>query len=318
MRLSVAFLLSVALIPAAIAWPSDAESSGAGNSRLSSGIGPPPTSAPREFWDVWLRFHEAEFCLGLDALFIYHQKGLEVWCRIEDEKTFQKFSETLSPLRATYQIEVYPTRPPVDKKSSDDKYPPPSLWNNEELRTYLQDPFHSNRNQEDPVPRPPLDIRGPDYFFKQRMILFADQTLDWESKMNRYAGDLPALMDAATNSAVPEGIRTRAAAICIAHLQAVDRYADRLTANMSEALPKSTKKGASNPEPAKPSSTSSAPRDVARAVADSAQSVARRVYHFIHPVRFTVELPDLKEPSLLDSLRRLHKLVGDLQGTLKR
>jgi hypothetical protein len=136
--------------------------------------------------------------------------------------------------------------------------------------------------------------------------------------MNRCAGDLPALADAAFNSAMPQEIRSRAAAICLAHSQAVDRYAERLGVSLTQALPKGTKKSANATEQKKAAAVASLPRDAAIQVADSAQSVARRIYRFIHPTHFTVGLLDLREPDLLESLKSLRKLVAGFQRTVSR
>jgi len=44
------------------------------------------SEVPLQLREGWLRFHEAELCQGVDAVFVFHKKGMEVWCRVEDEK----------------------------------------------------------------------------------------------------------------------------------------------------------------------------------------------------------------------------------------
>jgi hypothetical protein len=65
--------------------------------------------------------------------------GLDNAGSSEDEKAFTRLKEMLQPLRAKYRIGLYPTRPLSDKKSLLELNPPPSFWNNEELRRYLRD-----------------------------------------------------------------------------------------------------------------------------------------------------------------------------------
>jgi hypothetical protein len=149
------------------------------------------------------------------------------------------------------------------------------------------------------------------------MMLFAEQTLDWDRRMKRYSADLPALADAAFNPALPGEIRKRAAAVCLAHAHAVDRYLEKLGGNLTQALPKGTQKSPSAPEKEKPEPEASTPRDAAVKVDASAQSLARRIYHFIHPTHYTVGLMDLREPSLLGSLRSLRRAVSVFQRTLE-
>jgi len=75
------------------------------------------SEVPLQLREGWLRFHEAELCQGVDAVFVFHKKGMEVWCRVEDEKNYHKFTEMLEPLRASYQIDLYATRPTPEEKS---------------------------------------------------------------------------------------------------------------------------------------------------------------------------------------------------------
>lgn len=319
MRATITVIFGLALILVFSSQPSDAKARDAARVRFKSGAGPPPVDAPREIWDAWLRFHEAELCQGLDTIFVFHKKGVEIWCRVEDEKAYQKFSDILSPLRADHEIGLYTTRPPAEKTNTEEKNPPPSLWNNNELRIYLGDPFARNRNLNDEaIPNvAPSNRADYDFMLKQRMMMFADQILDWDRRMKRYSGDLPALADAAFNPALPREIRKRAAAICLAHSHAVDKLLEKLGENLAQALPKGTKKSSSAPEEEKPEPAASTPRDVAIKVAESAQSLARRIYYFIHPTRYTVGLTDLREPSLLGSLRNLRRMVSVFQRTLE-
>ncbi len=285
---------------------------------IKSGTGPPPAAAPREIWDVWLHFHEEELCQGLDTYFVFQDSAVEIWCRIDDEKSFQKFTDLIAPLRGRFQVTVYPTRPTVEKKSSDDKEPPPSLWTNVELRGYLHDPFLRFDNVPDPeIPRPP-PRRGsdPEYMFKQRIIMFADQTLEFASKMRRFADDLPALAGAAYGPGMPAAFHARARAVCLAHALAVDRYAEKLAGNLSQALPRGGRKSPEGTEEKKPEAAASTPREAALRIAGTAASFARRAYHFIYPIHHTVAVSDLRESSLLESAKEIHRLVSDFQHSL--
>ncbi len=315
MRSIFTLILGLALVSALSDAPSGARDESGAGARFKTGAGPPPAAAPREIWDAWLRFHEGELCQGLDTIFVFHKNGMEIWCRIEDEKAYQKLTEIVAPLRSSFVIDLYPTRLSVDKKPADAKEPPPSLWNNAELRSYLQDPYARNGGLDDPeVMRPPAFHRGEaELMFKQRLIMFAAQTLDWERKMNRYAGDLPALVQAALNRTIPDELRARAKAVCVTHAQAVDRLDERLTENMMQALPRAAKKASDAPE-TKPAV--SAPEDAACQIADAAQNVSRRIYRFIHPTHYTVQLLDLRQPDLIEALRGLRKLVSIFLHTL--
>lgn len=260
--------------------------------------------------DFWLRFHEADLCQGLDAVFLFRPKGLEIWCIVEDEKSFDKLNEFLAPLRPSYQIAVYPTRPPAEKKSIEDRNPPPSLWNNDELRTFLSDPFVSAMNAPaDPTKPRPLTATQAD-IVKERMIMFTEQTLDWNRRLRRYAADLPALTEMAADSSLGPETRARASSICLAHAQAIERLASRLNDSLSEAFPRAAKRPKSPAEADKADAPKMAPIESARELSSSALAIARRVYRFIHPQWHTVGLADLREPSLLEALRGLRRMAN--------
>lgn len=263
--------------------------------------------------EVWLRFHEAELCQGVDAVFQFHDKGMEVWCRVEDEKTYQKFLELVEPLRASYEIDLYTTRPLTEKKTIEDNDPPPSIWNNAEIRGYLQDPFGKNPTGGGISIRPASGgERDADFFLKQRMLMFAQQTLEWNEKMKRYALDLPGLTHAAYGADAIPGLRARAAAASHAHAQGVDKYAERLAENLSHALPKASRRFRPTEKETLPAAAAS-PATSAEQVSNAGQSISRRVYRFIHPQHHTVGLVDLREPSLLESLKTLRTMVDGFQ-----
>jgi hypothetical protein len=216
-----------------------------------------------------LRFHELELCQSVDAVFVFDTKGVEVWCLIEDERSYQRVVELLEPLRASFEVTLYTHRPPPPpKKGPDDKDPPPGIWNNAELREYLQDPFARGGAAASGLSvRPPAgEGTDPDMFLKQRMIMFADQTLDW--------------------------------------------------GKMTHALPKSTRRFRPRDD-GTPAASLAPPEDGAFQLAGAARSIARRVQRFVHPMNHTVGLVDLREPSLLDSLRTLRRMAGDFQRSLK-
>jgi len=147
--------------------------------------------------------------------------------------------------------------------------------------------------------------------------MYAEQTLDWEKKLRRFAEDLPALARMATDNSSSSETRRRAAAVCLDHAQEVDRYVGRLVDNLSQALPKGSGKTQRDaPESDRPEGAKIAAVESAVQVADSAAVVARRVYRFIHPRMHTVGLVDLKESSLLDALKELRKTTAAFQRAM--
>jgi len=78
----------------------------------------PNRNTPQKLQDAWLSFHETDLCQEVDAIFVFRKSGLEVWSRIESDKTFQKFHELFEPLKNSYPVELYTTRPSEEKKTA--------------------------------------------------------------------------------------------------------------------------------------------------------------------------------------------------------
>jgi hypothetical protein len=62
------------------------------------------------------------------------------------------------------------------------------------------------------------------------------------------------------------------------------------------------------------------PLDCADYISDLAQDAARRVYQFIHPdpEHYTVDLDELRRPSLLDSFKTLQKADQEYQTAMAK
>ena len=280
----------------------------------------PNGSTPRELTEAWLRFHEADLCQGVDATFVFTKDEMEVRSLIEDEKSYERFQELLAPLRSSYKIEVQETRPPEQEKSGEKREPPPSLWENYELRSFMGDPvarakerpgFDENSNHS------PVGLFAWDEAetLKQRLLVYADQTLAWNRKMERYAKDLPSLTRVALDPTLAPNLRARASAVCMTHAQTLDRYIAKLNSNLEPAFPRSNDK-ARPTQPVKPAVDLKTPIDRADYLSNSVQGVAHRIYLFIHPENYSVGLDELRQPSLLESLKTLRTTDVDYQKSL--
>jgi hypothetical protein len=267
-----------------------------------------------ELRDLWLRFHETELCQGLDTIFVFLPRGIEIWCLIEDERSFDRLKEMIEPLRAKFAIAVYLTRPVAEKRSPEDRDPPPSLWNNMELRAYLSDPLARS---------PMMEMRGPtaggaheaELQLKQRMTLFAEQTLEWDRRIKHFGSEIPELIRLAADSSTDAPTRARARSVSIAHAQELERYAVRVTDYLTQAFPRPKVKPGNAGE-TRTETAGANPFDSALRLSASAAAVAQRVLRFIHPRSHTVPISDLKEPSLLESLRLVRRQSVNLQRIL--
>jgi hypothetical protein len=271
----------------------------------------PSAQTPEPLWDLWIRFHEAELCQGMNAVFVFHDAAVEAWCPVRDQDSLEKLSAMTRALPPQFAAELYTSREILEKPSGSD--PPPSLWNNQELRLYLQDPFARNsvvdagrvgiRTRDEPV---------NDMFLKQRIAMYAKQTLDWNRRLRELGMELPALAEGLTHA--PATVRARLAAVCRAHTRELDKHAERLSQNLVQALPSGKRKSSVKIR----ESRSQKPHEIARQISAAAQSASRNIYRFIHPQEHTVDLPELREPGLLESLSALRKLAARFDQAVKR
>ena len=286
----------------------------------------PNRNTPRELTETWLRFHEADLCQGVDAVFVFTEDGMEVRSLIVDEKIYEKFQELLAPLRSSYKIKVQETRPLEQEKSGEKREPPPSLWENYELRSFLGDPVARARERPGST-IDPMDERAEQLYLryhqddaellKQRLLVYADQILAWNRKMEQYAKGIPSLTRVALDTTLAPDLRARANTVCMMHAQNLDRYIAKLNYNLEFAFPHSRDK-ARPTQREKPGADLKTPIDRADYLSDSAQAVAHRVYQFIHPEHYSVGLDELRQPGLLESLKLLRTTDLDYQKSLAK
>ncbi len=97
----------------------------------------------------------------------------------------------------------------------------------------------------------------------------------------------------------------------------MERIAGRLNASLEPALPYS---GGRDRAVRKEKSDSADKTivELADHISDFAQAVSLHVYQFIHPEQYTVGLNELREPSLLESLKSLQKMSSEFQQALAK
>ena len=264
--------------------------------------------------DVWLRFHERDLCTEVDAVFVFQPKGMEIWCRAKDEGSLRELNSLLAPLQNSYRIDVYATYSDREKKpwAREDDDPPPSLWNNEELRGYMRDPSVRWGVFDDSTSSSILDA-GQDPALKRRMKLFGDQVLEWTQKMDRLARDLPSLAGAGYGGDKLPGIQDRARAVILDHVREIGRYAGRLFENLRPAFPQGSGNDRPSQAPKPEAGVPEPPYDSALHVAAQARAANQRILRFLYPQEYTVNLTELRDPGLLDRIKSVQQSAADFE-----
>lgn len=300
----VLFLVNV-IIPAGLPAPASA------GADLSEPMG--FLEAPKALCRVWLRFHETNLCQGMDAVFVFNRNGVEVWSRVKDKKSYEKLQRLLEPLHEIYQIALYATHPTEDEESGYEWDPPSSLWENYELRSYLGDPFARARERlgsdmERNIIAPPADE-----MLKQRLLVYAEEVLERNWKIRRYASDLPLLAHVATDPSIDLEFKRKAAQVCKAHAKNLKKELEKLEKSLRYAFPRSREEEDSSSHQEQSAGSERSYTDFAHQIDIDVQDVANRVDSFIRPKQYTVDLSELRRPSLLEAIKGLEKMVSEFQ-----
>jgi hypothetical protein len=273
----------------------------------------PNGHTPPKLVEAWLRFHESELCQNTDAVFIFDDKGMEAWYVSKDEGISQKLRELFQPPDGSYRVEFYPTKKPAEKRTYDDEGPPPSLYMNGELRGHLMDGPEIISSSD--VDRNRRILENRKWTMDARLFVWAEQVLEWNRKVNRYAMDLPLLVRVALDPSMASGTRSMAASACKAHAQNMGKDLGKLETNLKQAFPAVDKKERYS-KVEKPDKAGKTPAESAGQMTDAAQNIFRQIHRFIYPEQHTVTLEELRQPSLLENLRLLKRMVSDFQKNL--
>jgi hypothetical protein len=276
--------------------------------------GLPDRDTPNKLTEVWLRFHKAELCQGIEADFAFKDNGMEVRGFIEDDSAFQKFETMLQPLRGSHKVELRLERRQEEKKPEEKKErnPPASLWENYELRSFLGDPAARARALVDFEEDSNLYLPPPGDMLKQRLLIYAEQVLEWNRKIERYAKHASALTRAAHDPGLPSGLRASAGVVVMAHARNMGKLLSKLNGSLERAFPQ-VEKGDRTIQPKRAGPVPKDIVDFADQISQYAQAVAQHVSQFIYPEHYSVGLDELRQPGLLESLRTLRKMNSDFQ-----
>jgi hypothetical protein len=158
-----------------------------------------------------------------------------------------------------------------------------------------------------------------DELLKQRLLIYAEQTLSRNRKMDHYALDLFALARMALDPGIPSDLRSKALAICLAHARKLEKNIGKLSSGLAQAIPGSAKWESGSAQPAADLyADNKLLPEKAEQIYTYAQSIARRVHRFIYPEYYTIELEELRYPSLFESLKTLQRMVLKFQEALAK
>jgi hypothetical protein len=272
----------------------------------------PNEHTPPQLVKAWLRFHEGELCQNVDAVFFFDNRGMEVRYVSKDDGIYQKLRELFPSPDGSYRVELYPTRKPPEKRASDDEGPPPSIYMNDELRRHLLDGPYAILTNEAEAKRV-SEYRK--WAVDTRLIAYAEQILEWNRKVNRYAIDLPLLIRVASDPSTASGTRSMAAAICKSHAQNMGKDLAKLEKNLKQAFPQGDKIRRSS-KAEQPGKAEKTPAESAEQISKAAQELVRHIHRFIYPDQHTVTLEELRQPSILENLGSLERMVWDFQKAL--
>jgi hypothetical protein len=274
----------------------------------------PNRNTPLKLVEAWLRFHESELCQSVDAVFIFDSKGMEAWYVSKDEGMQQKLRDMFQPPDGSYRVEFYPTRKLPEKRSlDDDGGPPPSLYMNYELRAHLPENLEIFSSDDSESNRRAAEYKK--WAIEARLTAYAEQILEWNRRVGRYAADLPRLIRVAMDPSTALESRSMAIAVCKAHAQNMGKILGKLEANLKQAFPSVDKKMHS-PKAGKADKAGIPLAESADDISEDARVAVRRIRQFIYPEQHSVTVDDLLQPSLLEDMRSLRQRVLDFRKAM--
>ena len=152
-----------------------------------------------------------------------------------------------------------------------------------------------------------------DEILRQRLLVYADQVLERNWKIERYASDLPSLAYVANHPAISSELRLKAVQISKAHAKNLKKELDKLEKSLKYAFPRSREDEDSSSEQKPSENRGRLFEDLAEQIAIDTRNITYRVNSFIHPTQHTVDLDELRRPSLLEAMEKLDKLVSDFE-----
>jgi hypothetical protein len=245
---------------------------------------------------------------------VFHERGLEIWCLTENLKSLDRLKRMTGSISSDFRVDLYATRHQPERGNPDESGPPPGLWNNQELRDYMGD---LEKESTGPLTRSVTGLDDALFTLKQRIQMFADQTLELSQRLDRYAMDLEELTIVASDPAYTAADRTRAQSLCTVHASGIDECASKLDQNLRRAIPPPSRTARAEDERRVTPSWASL-QEVGAEIARQGRKVAQTVYRFIYPDHFTVGIEDLREPGLLESLAALRRMTAEFQHRLKK
>jgi len=301
----------------------------------------PNQHTPQKTKEAWLRCLEEKVCQKADAEFAFPNEKMVVWVNVEKEKNYRKLLELWRPLMDSGQIEIRPVYHEIQKWVADIKTPPPSFWTNSNLIEHFTDSVPWNMgafvqgrpySTSTTIPAPsimaeqristliwgfPLETKMSSNLLGQRLLMFAQDILNYNSNISRYAANLPALARVAFDPEETPALRLRALTVCREDAQRLQKYEKKLKDNFSRALP-DTSRTKRNTAPIEQSTTTTATAvEFAVLLAREIQDLSDSVYEFMYPEKLTVTLADLRDPSLIQSMDTIQGKTAEFLNLIR-
>lgn len=274
----------------------------------------PNPETPANLSDIWLRFHEEHICQDAEAVFVFRGNRMDLYLDRHNSRELKKLRKLLESLEGKDLVTLYLVHSPSETAEYSEILPPTSFWMNSTLRSQFSDPgtmdffrfgtFHSATD----IP--------PSVLFRKRMVLFAHDTLDYTRKMKSYAEHLPLLARAASDPDATPEIKRRIQEVYRDHARELEKYIGKLYGNIEKATPKPFEKPRITPDAGHIILKGLSSVDGADWIAAEARNQYFNVQEFIYPQNHTVDVAELRNPSLLRSLKTLQAVMEEYRKSI--
>jgi hypothetical protein len=280
----------------------------------------PQPDAPLPLKEAWLRFHELDLCRELDLDFLLNDGKVQIWTIFEKEKSYRRFLGLFAHLQKAGLVELYPTRLIEKREMEDDFNPPPSLRMNYELRAYFGDPdiyLMKRLDNDDKDDFDDIDDSLAESL-KYRLVVYAKQVLALNLKIERTGRDISTLYNMAVDPQISPDLRSLAIDVCKMHVKNLARYLVTMNFHLIHAFPNAGKNPTDSSHSEKLSAGAETPADRAMQISADVQIIVLQVRRFIYPKKFDVNLDELRQPGIIESIKTLQKNISEFQKSLEK
>jgi hypothetical protein len=277
----------------------------------------PDMHTPEEQIETWLRFHKDNLCQDVDAAFIFQGGKTRVLVNVQGSQNTKGLIKLLEPLKSSCPIDPVPVRIATQQDPPYLLSAPPSFWTNSKLNEYFVNSAALAAQISQKKSLSPPSVRMPSLYDIQWQVLqFSADYFNNARTMKNLAMHLPHLTRMAFDPQRHPNIRKLALKACRNHARELEKHIVGLKNSLSIALPEASLKLERVANRIPSNATGISPIEYADLLSFDTQKASDLAYDFMYPRTHTVDLGELRNPHLLQSLEDLLQIAREYRNAV--